>query len=59
MSLFFPSQEDLRQLSLDHAEAARTLHQLVKDTRLVIEETERLLESPIWARMGSQDPGQR
>jgi hypothetical protein len=58
MSLLFPSDEELRQLSADQVEAARALHQIVKDTRLMIEETERLLESPMWARMDAAQPRQ-
>jgi len=58
MSLLLPSDEELRQLSADQAQAARALHQLVKDTRLVVEETRCLLESPLWARMSADGPAQ-
>jgi hypothetical protein len=58
MPLLFPSDEELRRLSACNAEAARALHGLVKDTRRVIEDTESLLKSPIWARMDVRSLGQ-
>jgi hypothetical protein len=51
MSSLFGSGAELRQRSADQALEARVLHQLVKDTRLMVEETRRLLDSPLWVRM--------
>ena len=45
--------EELLQLSASQADEAARTHQRVKDTRRVIEESRRLLESPVWSRMES------
>jgi hypothetical protein len=42
---------EVRQRSAYLAEEARAVHQLVKDTRLVIKETRLLLEGPLWAQL--------